>query len=121
MSPPYTGNVQITVADGGAGVVQVPSQRVQAILGTAGSGIVGQVVPTQSLTTLQSTFQNGPMMEAAGLVVQAGGIALAVRLATVTNGVINNASQATTAISFATGIMGAISTIMKITYGAQSP
>ena len=118
MSPPYAGNVVITVADGSAGVVQVPSQRVQAILGCAGSGVIGQVVPTQSLTTLQSTFQNGPLMEASGQVVQAGGVALAVRIPTVTAGVINNASQATSAISFATGTTG---TIVKITYGGQGP
>lgn len=118
MSPPYSGNVQFTVADGTAGVVQVPSQKVQAILGCAASGVVGQVVPTQSLSTLQSTFQAGPLMEAAGQVVQAGGVALAVRLTTVTAGVVNGASQATSAISFATGTTG---TVMKITYGAQTP
>lgn len=121
MSPPYTGNVQITVADGTAGVVQVPSQKVQAMLGCAASGVLGQVVATQSLTTLQSTFQAGALMEASGQVVQAGGVALAVRIPTVTAGLINGSNQPTSAISFATGAAGVSGTIVKITYTAQTP
>lgn len=121
MSPPYTGNVQITVADGQAGVVQVPSQRVQAILGCAGSGTIGQVVATQNLTTLQTTFQNGGLMEASGQVVQAGGVVLAVRITTATAGLVNGAGQATSAISFATGAAGSSGTVVQISYGAQTP
>lgn len=118
MAPPYTMNVALTVVDGTAGVVSVPSQTVQAIIGCAASGVVGQVVATKSLQTLQSTFVAGGMMEAAGLVVQAGGVALAVRTPTATPGAVNNAAQATTLISTFTGTVG---TIVKVTYGAQTP
>lgn len=118
MAPPYTMNVALTVVDGTAGVVSVPSQTVQAIIGCAASGVVGQVVATKSLQTLQSTFVAGGMMEAAGLVVQAGGVALAVRTPTATPGAVNNAAQASTPISTFTGTVG---TIVKVTYTAQTP
>lgn len=101
MAGPWTGEVQFTILDGAAGVVSVPSQTVQCFIGTASAGTVGQVVPTQSLATLQSTFQNGPMMQAAGIAVQAGGVVLAVRATTSTPGAING----TTAISG--GVTGA--------------
>lgn len=118
MSPPYTGQVQISVADGQAGVVQVPSQKVQALVGCAAAGATGTVLATQSIATLQSTLQAGPLMEAAGLVVQAGGVVLAVRIPTVTNGLVNGSNQATSAISFFTGTTGSI---VKVTYGGQTP
>lgn len=88
MAGPWTGDVSFTVLDGSAGVVSVPSTKVQCVIGTSTSGTALQVVPTQSLATLTSTFTNGPLVEAAGLVVQAGGVVLAVKTAAGTAGAI---------------------------------
>ncbi len=111
----WTGDVQFTVLDGAAGVVSVPSQTVQCVIGTASGGTVGQVVPTQSLATLQGTLGTGPMMDAAGLCLQAGGVVLCVRATTATPGAIGG----TTAI--AGGITGAtVATPCVITVGSTA-
>lgn len=115
--PPFTGGVTFTVLDGQAGVATVPSNTVQAIIGCATSGTDLQVVPTRSTATLQSTFTSGPLMEAAGLVVQAGGTALAVKAPTVTAGTILNSAQAATNISGVSIVV----TNARITYTAQTP
>ncbi len=117
MAGPWTGDVQITVLDGQAGTVTAPSQTVMAIIGTAIAGTNYQVVPTKSLATLESTFTGGPMVEAAGLVIQAGGVVLAVKTAVGTAGVITGSAQATTAVS-ATAALGGL---VEITYSAQTP
>lgn len=81
-----TGEVQFTIADGGGGNVVVPSSQVQVVIGCAAAGTATQVVATRSLSTLQSTFTSGPLVEAAGLSVLAGGTVLAIRAATQTPG-----------------------------------
>lgn len=101
MPGPWTGDIQFTITDGTAGIVSVPSSTVQCVIGTSSGGTVGQVVPTQSLTTLQSTFASGPLMQAAGLALQAGGVVLAVKATASTPGAI----QGTTVISG--GVTGA--------------
>lgn len=86
----WTLDVQFTVNDGAAGVVSVPSQTVMAVIGPAGSGTVGQVVPTRQLTTLTGTFGfGGPLVEASGQVIQAGGTVLAVRATSASPGVLD--------------------------------
>jgi hypothetical protein len=94
-----TGDVQITVADGTAGIVVVPSQSVQVVIGCATAGTVGQVVATRSLSTLTSSFTSGPLPEASGLAIQAGGTVLAIRATTATAGFINGTTQIIPAIT----------------------
>lgn len=117
MAGPWTGDVQFTILDGQAGVVQAPSQTVMAVIGTAIAGTTYQVVPTKSLATLASTFTGGPMVEAAGLVISAGGVVLAVKTPVGTAGVITGSAQATTSVS-GTGALGGL---VEITYSAQTP
>lgn len=100
MAPPYTGEVNITVIDGGAAIVSVPAASVQAVIGCAGSGTANAVVATRSPSTLRSTFSNGPLLQAAGMALQStltngGGVGptvLAVRAATTTAGYILGSS-----------------------------
>lgn len=111
MSGPFTLDVTFTVADGGAGVVTVASQTVQAVIGTAAGGTVGQVVPTRSNDTLRSTFLSGPLMESAGLVIQAGGTVLAVRATTATPGAINAAVALAGGVTAATNANPTVITV----------
>lgn len=113
----YTGDIQFTIVDGQAGIFSGPSNSVQAVIGTAASGTVNTVVPTRSLSTLSTTFTSGPMVEAAGLVLQAGGTVLAVRATTATAGSIDGSAQATTNIS----AVSIVATNARITYSAQTP
>lgn len=99
---PFTGDVQITVLDGQAGVVVVPASQVQAVLGCSSSGTVNQVVATRSTRTLKTNFAAGPLPEAAGLAVQAGGTVLAMRVATATAGAIVGQATAALTVSGAT-------------------
>lgn len=117
MPGPWTGEVQITVLDGQAGTVTAPSQTVMAVIGCAIAGTNYQVVPTKSLATLASTFTGGPMVEAAGLVVQAGGVVLAVKTAVGTAGVITGSNQSATNVS---GV-SIVATNARVTYVAQTP
>ena len=96
-----TGDVELTILDGTAGVVIVPSSQVQVVIGCATSGPVGLIVATRSLTTLTTTFTNGPLCEAAGLTIQAGGTVLAMRCTTAVAGVIVGASQVVPAVTTA--------------------
>lgn len=96
-----TGDVQITILDGGAAVV-VPGQSVQVVIGTASAGTATQVVATQSADTLASTFTSGTLPQAAALSVLAGGTVLAMRAATVTAGAVLNAVPGAISISSST-------------------
>lgn len=112
----WTGEVNITVVDGGAAVVAVPSASVQAVIGTAGSGTVNQVVATRSPRTIQTTFASGPLMQAAGMALQStlvngGGVGptvLAVRAATSTAGAIVGASASPLTVSTAAALGGLV-------------
>ena len=96
-----TGDVQITILDGGAAVV-VPGASVQVVIGTATAGTAATVVATQSADTLASNFTGGLLPEAAALSVLAGGTVLAMRAATVTAGAIRGASASPITITGAT-------------------
>lgn len=82
---PTTGDVELTILDGGAAVV-VPSATVQVVLGTAQSGTVGQVVATRNGNTLKEVFTEGPLVQAGAMTIARGGTVLAVRLASATAG-----------------------------------
>jgi uncharacterized protein DUF2586/ubiquitin-activating enzyme E1-like protein len=97
-----TGDVEITILDGGGSTVQVASSSLQVVLGCADSGTVGEIVSTRSLSTLSSTFTAGPLMEAAGMAVNNGGTVLAVRLTANTAGFFNGADRTTVTVTGAT-------------------
>lgn len=96
-----TGDVEITILDGGAAVV-VPGASVQVVIGCAGSGTAAQVIATQNPNTLVSNLDYGPLPEAAALPCLAGGTVLALRAATITAGSIRGAGAVGGAITAAT-------------------
>lgn len=75
-----SGDVEITIADGAAGTIAVPSNTVQVVMGCSSSGTVGAIVATRDPRVLQSTFGYGPLPEAAAMTLAAGGTVLAMRL-----------------------------------------
>ena len=81
------GNVNITISDGGSASIIVPGSSVQLVIGTSSAGTVGQIIATRSASTLQSALAQGPLPEAAALVVLSGGTVLAIKCATATPGV----------------------------------
>ena len=90
-------NVTITVVDNGASAaVQLPQSAVQVVIGCAVGGTVNVPVASPNPATIQSSFTGGPLVEAAGLVCQAGGTAVCVSVPIVTKGTAT-AVQATAA------------------------
>lgn len=106
----FSGDVQITIVDGGATVV-VPSQSVQLVIGTSISGTAGQIVATKNPQTLQSVFTAGPLVEAAAYPLLAGGTVLAMRAAKNTSG----SARAVTFVGTGTSV---ITTSVDATNGA---
>lgn len=80
------GDVVITIADNSGGQVVVPAASVQVVIGCSSSGTAAQVVATRSLPTLTSTFGYGPMCEAGGMAINAGGTILAIKATSNTTG-----------------------------------
>ncbi len=80
-----TGDVEITILDGGAGVVSVPGNTVQLIIGPATSGTDLQIVATKSPTVLKNTFISGPLPESAAMVCLGGGTAVCIKVPTDTD------------------------------------
>lgn len=103
MAGPFTGDVSFTILDGSASLVTVPSARVQCVIGCANSGTNYQVVPAATPATIQSTFVGGPLMEACGLTLLAGGVVLAVKVPATTVGVLNGAGAVGGGVSTTTG------------------
>lgn len=128
MAPPYTGEVNITVIDGGAAIVSVPAASVQAIIGCAGSGTVNAVVATRSPTTLKNTFANGPLLQAAGMALQStltngGGVGptvLAVRCATSTAGYILGSTLSALTVSTAAALGGLVEITTSAAHGLST-
>ena len=87
-----SGEVEITIADGAAGTIVVPSSKLQVVIGTCSSGTANAVVATRNPRTLQSTFGYGPLPEAAAMTIAAGGAVLAIRAATNTAGAVATGS-----------------------------
>jgi len=75
------GQVTITVNDGGSGTVITPATAVQAILGCSSTGTANQPFATRSLSALTSNFGTGPLVEAAAIVILAGGTAIVNKVA----------------------------------------
>lgn len=86
MSPPIP-QVEIIVVDNGASAaISVPQANVQLKLGCAVGGTVNQLFATTNPQTLQAQFIGGPLVEAGGLVCQAGNVCVACSLPIVTKG-----------------------------------
>ncbi len=92
-----TGNVEITILDGGAAVV-VPSSSVQVVIGCATGGTAAAIVATQNADTLATNFTSGELPEAAALSTLKGATVIAMRAATVTAGKVRGSDAATVAI-----------------------
>lgn len=92
-----TGNVEITIIDGGAAVV-VPSSKVQVVIGCSTGGTAAQIVATQNADTLASNFTSGELPEAAALSTLKGATVIAMRAATVTAGKVRNSDATPIAI-----------------------
>ena len=71
-----TGDVEISILDGGAAVV-VPSASVQVVIGCSSSGTEAQPFATQDANVLKSVLGKGPLVEAGGLICVAGGTVIA--------------------------------------------
>lgn len=75
--------VDIIIADNGSNAaVQLPQSNVQVVIGTCIGGTANIPVATTNPATLVSNFTAGPLVEAAGLVCQAGGTVIAIKAAT---------------------------------------
>ena len=81
-----TGNVEIAIQDGGAGVVSVAASSVQLVIGTATSGPTAAITATRSPNTLADTFTSGELVEYSAMAVKKGATVLAMRAATVSAG-----------------------------------
>jgi hypothetical protein len=92
---PNIPTVQIVVNDNGANAaLSVPQQQVQLVVGAAVGGTVNQVYASTSPGGIQTQFVGGPLVEAAGLIAQAGNIAVCVSCPIVTKGTANAVTMA---------------------------
>jgi hypothetical protein len=82
-----TGNVELTILDGGAGVVSVPQQSVFVVISTCSGGTAATVVATRNPNTLATAVGYGPGVDAAAMIIAAGGTVLFMKAATTTAGV----------------------------------
>jgi hypothetical protein len=74
-------DVRTTILDGALGLAAPSSSRTQVKLGTSSSGTVNTLYSISDITTLQSTFGQGPLVEAAARVLAiAGGPVLCMRV-----------------------------------------
>lgn len=73
------GDVNITIADGGSAVAVVPAAQVQLVIGCSSAGTIAAPLATSNPNTLVANLGFGPLPEAAALVCQAGGTAIAMR------------------------------------------
>lgn len=97
---PTTGDVELTILDGG-GTVVVPSASVQVVIGTSSAGTVAAPVAVRNVNSLVSTFGYGPMVEAAALAILAGGTVIAMKATSTTPG----AQTAVTATALGTSVV----------------
>lgn len=96
-----TGDVELSILDGGAGVVVVPASTVQVVIGTCSAGTAATVVASRNPNTLQTAVGSGPGVEAAALAIAAGGTVLFMKAATTTPG----AASAVTATALGTSLV----------------
>lgn len=81
-----TGDVELTILDGGGGTVVVPSASVCVVIGTCSGGTAAQVVPSRDPNTLKTAVGTGPAVEAASMIIGRGGTVLFMKAATITAG-----------------------------------
>lgn len=81
---PLTGEVQISILDGGS-VVTTP-QSIQVVIGCSSTGTAAQVVASQNPQTFITNFGYGPLVEAATLSALAGATVLAIKATSNTPG-----------------------------------
>jgi hypothetical protein len=98
----WTGDVQLTVLDGGGSAVNVPASNVHVVMGCAQSGTNFQIVATRSPKTISDVFGGGIMPEAAGLEANAPGVVLCMKLPSTTAGSVRGASAAPVNITSST-------------------
>jgi hypothetical protein len=96
-----TGDVELTILDGGAGVVVVPASSVQVVIGTCSGGTAAQIVPTRNPNTLSSNVGFGPAVDAGAMSIAAGGTVLFMKAATITAGV----ASAVTSTSWGSSVL----------------
>ncbi len=92
-----TGDVELTILDGGAGVVVVPASSVAVVIGASSAGTAATIVATRNANTLATAVGYGPAVDQAAMIIAAGGTVLFMKSASTTPG----AASAVTA--FATG------------------
>jgi Protein of unknown function (DUF2586) len=83
---PLTGDVEITVLDGGGSTVVVPSSAVQVVIGTCSAGVAATIVASRDPNILSGAVGFGPAVEAAAMCIAAGGTVLFMKAATITAG-----------------------------------
>lgn len=95
-----------TITDGALGNVTVPPSSAQAVIGCSSAGTAQQIVSTTSKATLVSTFGYGPLVEAAAMVIDAGGTPICVKTASTTAGsVVKKAAGTVTGATTATPVV----------------
>ena len=92
-----TGDVELTILDGGGATVVVPSSSVQVVIGCSSAGTAAQVVASRNANTLATAVGYGPAVDQAAMAIAAGGTALFLKATTSTPGV------ASAVVAFATG------------------
>ena len=96
-----TGDVELTVLDGGAGVVVVPASSVIVVIGTCSGGTAAAVVATRNANTLAASVGYGPAVDQAAMLIAAGGTVLFMKAATTAAGV----ASAVTSTAWGTSIL----------------
>ena len=82
-----TGDVELTILDGGGSTVVVPASSVQVVIGTCSGGTAAQIVASRNPNTLAAAVGYGPAVDAAAMAINAGGTVLFMKAATTTPGV----------------------------------
>ena len=111
---PAIPTVVITVQDNGASAaLSVPLTSVQLKVGVAIGGTVNQPYATTSPQALQTQYVGGPLVEAGGLVCQAGNVVIGMTVPVVTKG----AASAVVA-NIPGGSTSSVTTSVDATYGS---
>jgi hypothetical protein len=106
--------VVIQVEDNGASAaLSVPQSNVQLKIGVAIGGVVNQPYASSNPQSIQNQFIGGPLVEAAGLVAQAGNIPICISCPIVTPGTANPVQT-----TVPNGSTSAVTASVDATYGA---
>lgn len=117
-----SGDVEITIQDGAAGVVVVPASSVQVVIGTCSGGTANLCVASRDANALATSVGKGPSVDQAAMSIAVGATAIHVKAATTTAGAINAMSAKTiTAVSLAaviTSVAHGLTTGQRVTVAA---